>query len=414
MATIKLSILRHKPSVDGTYKIRVALCHHGETKYIATRFSVDSVSQFRDCMVVKRPDASAVNQKLRTILSSYQDALDAAGDVSMYTCRQVRDILVSRNRVASAPTFQSVCQDYISELRNSGRDSYAKLLEANLKNFTRFTHGEFLISEITPEIIINYDRYLRQHTAMNDTSIGMAMSRTRTIINRAIKRMIVKYDTHPFINYSIKSAPVREVDLSLRSFNKIRLLSSKEKRINVARDLFMLSFYLGGMNLADIVSIDFKNRTHIEYQRKKSRNMTNTDNLISIPIIPEAREIISRWIGRNGRLDFGYKFTYENFSRYITRSLAAIRDELSIDEKLVFYSARKSFSQFAYDLGIPDGIIDYCLGHSDKSRGVIRHYTKVKQKQAEMCISRVADYVKDPKKYEAYIELRQDIMLFQR
>ena len=94
-----------------------------------------------------------------------------------------------------------------------------------------------------------------------------------------------------------------------------------------------------------------------------------------------------------GRLDFGYKFTYSNFSRYISRSLVSLAEELSINQKIVYYSAHKTFAQFASELGIPDGVIDYCLGHSDKSRG---NYTKVKQKQAEIAINRVIDYVNNP------------------
>lgn len=88
-----------------------------------------------------------------------------------------------------------------------------------------------------------------------------------------------------------------------------------------------------------------------------------------------------------------------------------MRKSLEINSTVCFYSARKTFAQFASELGIPDGVIDYCLGHSDKSRGVIRYYTKVKQKQAEIAINRVIDYVNNPEKYKDYIEMKADIMM---
>lgn len=132
--------------------------------------------------------------------------------------------------------------------------------------------------------------------------------------------------------------------------------------------------------------------------------------MIAIPDI--ARPIIKEWMNHNtGKLDFGYKFSYSNFSRYLTRSIAKLAEELNIKEKVVYYSARKTFAQFASELGIPDGVIDYCLGHSDKSKGIIRFYTKVKQKQAEIAINRVIDYTNDPEKYKDYIEMRADIMM---
>ena len=188
---------------------------------------------------------------------------------------------------------------------------------------------------------------------------------------------MIHYSVHPFMNYTIPSSPVREVDISLEAFNKIRLAEPKEKKFRVAHDLFCLSFYLGGINLIDLLQIDFKDRETIEYVRAKSRNTTQGVKVISFTIPEPAKEIITRWLNRNtGRLDFGYKFSYPNFSRYLTRSLVALAEELGITEKVVYYSARKSFAQYASEIGIPDGIIDYCLGHSDKSKGVIRYYTK--------------------------------------
>lgn len=217
---------------------------------------------------------------------------------------------------------------------------------------------------------------------------------------------------HPFINFKIPASPVREVDISLEAFNKIRAAQFKEKKYRMAHDLFCLSFYLGGINLIDLLNIDFRNRTVLEYVRKKTDTTTQGLKTISFTIPEEAQAIIKTWINRNtGRLDFGYKFSYPNFSRYLTRSLAALAKELGIIEKVVYYSARKSFAQYASEIGIPDGIIDYCLGHSDKSKGVIRYYTKVRQKQADMAISRVIDYVNNPEKYKEYIELRSDIMM---
>lgn len=240
----------------------------------------------------------------------------------------------------------------------------------------------------------------------------MMMSRTRTIINRGIKQLVVRYEVHPFANYSIESSPVRELDITLDSFNKIRSATPKEKRLRVARDLFCLSFYLGGINLIDLLEVDFKNKEVIEYFRTKSRNTKQGDKKIVIAIPEAARPIIKEWMNRNtGKLDFGYKFSYSNFSRYLTRSIAKLVEELNITEKVVYYSARKTFAQFASELGIPDGVIDYCLGHSDKSKGVIRFYTKVKQKQAEIAINRVIDYVNNPEKYKDYIEMKADIMM---
>lgn len=411
MATLSLTLFKAKVLKDGSHKIRIAVRHKHETCYIITRFIVEE-NQFKNGQVVKRPDAAFINTKLRLMMNEYQERLDRISNQNLYTCSQLKDILMNSAVAKESSTFQDVCRKYISELEEEGRKSYASLLERNNRYFTEFTKGDILLSDITPVLIEGYSRFLKVKKGVGDTTLGMMMSRTRTIINRGIKRQLVKYDVHPFLNYSISASKVREVDLSIETFNKIRLAHPDERKLRVAHDLFCLSFYLGGINLIDLLQVNFKGTDTLEYVRVKTRNTVVGTRTISFSIPEPAKVIIDRWMNRNtGRLDFGYKFSYPNFSRYITRSLTTLSKNLGITEKVVYYSARKSFAQYASEIGIPDGIIDYCLGHSDKSKGVIRYYTKVRQKQADMAISRVIDYVDNPEKYKEYIELRSDIMM---
>lgn len=411
MATLSLTLFKAKVLKDGSHKIRIAVRHKHETCYIITRFIVEG-NQFKNGQVVKRPDAAFINTKLRLMMNEYQERLDRISNQNLYTCRQLKDILMNSAVAKESSTFQDVCRQYISELEEEGRKSYASLLERNNRYFTEFTKGDILLSDITPVLIEGYSRFLKVKKGVGDTTLGMMMSRTRTIVNRGIKRQLVKYDVHPFLNYSISASKVREVDLSIETFNKIRLAHPGERKLRVAHDLFCLSFYLGGINLIDLLQVNFKGTDTLEYVRVKTRNTVVGTRTISFSIPEPAKVIIDRWMNRNtGKLDFGYKFSYPNFSRYVTRSLTTLSKNLGITEKVVYYSARKSFAQYASEIGIPDGIIDYCLGHSDKSKGVIRYYTKVRQKQADMAISRVIDYVDNPEKYKEYIELRSDIMM---
>lgn len=412
MATLKLTIVKAKSLKDGRHKIRVAVCHRHETCYIVTNFIIDSESQFKNGQVVKRPDASFMNMRLRNLLNEYQQKLDSVKHQGLYTCVQLKNVLVNSYLDEDLLTFQAMSAAYEKELKESGSVGYAKMLERNCRYFTEFCRGDILLADITPEMIENYSRFLRVKKGVGDTTNSMMMRNTKTIINRGVKKRIVKYEVHPFVDFQISAAPVRQVDLPLEVFNKIRMAEPTEKRFRVAHDLFCLSFYLGGINLVDLLQIDFRKREVLEYVRSKSRSTTNGKNVISFTIPDPAKDIIKRWMNRNtGRLDFGYKFSYSNFSRYLSRLLDSFARSLGITDKVVYYSARKSFAQYASEIGIPDGVIDYCLGHSDKSKGIIRYYTRVRRQQADMAIQRVIEYVNNPELYKEYVELRQDIMM---
>lgn len=406
MATLKLTILKAKKLKDGRHKIRIALCHKQETSYIITRFEIDDESQFKNGQVIKRSDASIINMKLRNLLNLYQDRLDKIVNIKLYNCTQLKNMILNEKEDEdNTKTFQSICTEYISQLNSLGRLGYAKLLKATNVDFTKFTNGEIMLKDITPSVIEKYSNYLHKKKLSNAT-IGISMRNIKTIINLSIKKRITKYDVHPFIDYKIPSSDSRENDISIDSLNKIRFAVIKEKNLRVARDLFCLSFYLGGMNLIDLLSVDLSG-CEVSYIRIKSKNTTTKPNITTLPIHDEAKKIIKNWITKSGKLDFGYKFSYQNFSRYVSRNIKVLCNRLDIKENIVFYSARKSFAQVASEIGISDAVIDYCLGHSDKKRGVIRFYSKVRKQQAAIAINRIIEYINNPEQYNDIINMKK-------
>lgn len=408
MATLSLTIFKAKALKDGRHKIRIALRHKHETTYIVTRFII-SENQFKNGQVVKHPEASAINRKLRNILDDLQEKLDSIKHLELYSCRQIKEI-ISTDNLSDEQTFSSACSNFVDYLKSEGRDSYALSIERVGRYFRDFARGDILLSDLTPSLVQNFAAFIRKRK-VTETTVNTMLAQMKSVINRAIREWNISYDIHPFVTTRISAAPIRKLDLTVQSFNKIRESSPEKRKLIMARDLFCLSFYLGGMNLIDIMQTDFR-KDVLEYSRSKTKGRMQSDSVITFTIPSQAREIICRWMDkRTGKLDFGYKFTYHNFSQYVTYSLGDLAEELNIDERVTFYSARKSFAQYDSEIGIPDGIIDYCLGHSDKSKGVIRYYTKVRQKQADMAISRVIDYVNNPEKYKEYIELRSDIMM---
>ena len=416
MTTLTPVIFKAKKLKDGSHKIRIAVRHKSITSYIVTRFVVEE-NQFKNGQVIKRPDASVLNKKIRLLLDEYQERLDAIRNPNLYTCSQLKNMIVCTEN--EEVTFQKVSDDFLKELKTENRKSYYLSIERVSRYFVEFTQGDIKyletqgdinLSDITPQVIQNFTSFIRKR-GVKEVTVSTLMAQLKSIINRAIRSQLVSYPIHPFVSTKIVSSPVRKLDLTLESFDRIRKSTPDRKKTMMAKDLFLLSFYLGGINLIDLMNIDFRG-DKIEYSRSKTKGRMQNDCIVSLTIPEEAKEIINRWmVKRTGKLDFGYKFTYHNFSQYVTYSLQKLAEETGIDERISFYSARKTFAQFASEIGIPDAVIDYCLGHSDKNKGIIRYYTKVRQKQADMAIKRVIDYVSNPDKYKEYIEMKNDIMM---
>ena len=397
MATIKFAVLKHTKAKDGTYKIRISIGHKSETHYIVTPYSVNALSEFDNGIVVRVPNAHEINIKLRNLLNDYEERLERIPSPDDYNCKQLRDLLKSMRPHSSTATFQQVSEQYQKELIEDGRGSYAGMLQNSLRLFFEFTGGDVFLSEISTITISEFERWLKRK-GVSQTYISMTLSMTRTIINRAIRMQLVTYNVHPFTYWKRPADPERELDISVEDMRAIRDVQPRLKKQRIARDIFMLSYYLGGINLIDLLDIDFRDVTVLEYTRHKSRNMKLSDKRISFTLQPEAKEIIHKWINRNtGKLDFGYKFSYKNFLAYITRSIKSLAKDIDIQDykKVCYYTARKSFVQHGFDLGVSLEVLEYCIGQSVKNNRPIFNYLKIMRRHADVAFRIILDNLAD-------------------
>lgn len=393
MATIKLAVLKHTKAKNGTYKIRISIGHKSETHYIVTPYSVNALSEFDNGIVVRVPNAHEINIKLRNLLNDYEERLERIPSPDDYNCKQLRDLLKSMRPHSSTATFQQVSEQYQKELIEDGRGSYAGMLQNSLRLFFEFTGGDVFLSEISTITISEFERWLKRK-GVSQTYISMNLSMTRTIINRAIRMQLVTYNIHPFTYWKRPADPERELDISVEDVRAIRDSQPRLRKHIVARDIFMLSYYLGGINLIDLLDIDFRDVTVLEYTRHKSRNMKLSDKRISFTLQPEAKEILQKWINRNtGKLDFGYKFSYKNFLAYITRAIKSLAKDIDIQDykKVCYYTARKSFVQHGFDLGVSLEVLEYCIGQSVKNNRPIFNYLKIMRKHADVAFRMILD-----------------------
>lgn len=395
MTTIKLAVLKHTRAKDGSYKIRISIGHKSETHYIVTKYSVTSLSHFQNGQVINQPDAPAINIKLRQLLTDYDERLEKIADPDRYTCQQIRDILKDMRPHQAGMTFCQLAEMTIQDMIKDGRTTTAKMRRQQMEKFKDFAGGDMLIEAITPRTIADYSRWLHNQGA-SDAYEGMQLTMVKTIINRAIRDGLIRYDIHPFAYYKTTTPEPRELDISVEDTRKIRDFQTVYKGERKARDLFMLSYYLGGINLIDLLAYDFRDKEMLEYIRTKTRNKKKTNRTVSFSIPDEAKPIIAKYMNRKtGRLDFGAKGSYDTFKNILTRDIKRIAKKAGIKEwkRCCYYTARKSFVQHGFDLGISLEVLEYCIGQSMKSDRPIFNYLKIMRRHADEAIRKIIDNI---------------------
>lgn len=391
MATLSLTVFKAKQLANGKHKIRIAVRHHHETAYIITPYIIDDISQFKNGNVIKRYDADVMNVQLRTLMNKYQKILDDIYNIGALSAKDLKNTILSYHKTDDNITIGKICDNYVKELKEDGRIGYAELIERCGKYFIEFSKGDVPAKSITPVTVSNFERFLRNKKKLNQTTTGMYLTRLRVLTNLGKKRYFVKQDINPFQDCIIPQPMERNIDISIEQFRKLKSYSGKCRIEKIAKDLWFLSFYLGGINLIDLLKIDFSVSDQIEYVRTKTKNTKRGDKRIEISIPAEAKLIIDKYVSKSGILNFGYNFSYGNFNRYIGRTLRKIGKELGI-KRLCYYSARKTFVQYGFELGIPLEVLEYTIGQSMKQNRPIYNYIRIMRKHADEAIDKIIKF----------------------
>ena len=387
MATLKAVILPTKKLKDGTHKIRIAVSHLQDTRYIVQNLTVDKTSQFRNGKVVGRPDSALMNAKINAELDKLQSVLDRI-DPDLYTCAQLKDFLVANSKPSSVTISQAGNEHIEKQKKKTTRDSYSRTLRYFIKAV-----GDIPMEIITSQTIEDFDEYMYKKK-LSDTTRAIHLRQLKAFITTQIERGNITYKVKPFYDVVIPDSAERELDITPDEFKAIRDIELKAKHHRVARDLFCLSFYLGGMNLIDLMQINFKNTDTISYVREKTSATKKGGRQIVFTIPDEAKPIIKEWMGRNGKLDFGYKYAYKNFRNYTGARLKEVVELAGIDKRVVFYSARKSFVQHGFELGVSLEVLEYTIGQSMKKNRPIFNYVRIMKDHADKAIRKILDNLK--------------------
>lgn len=203
----------------------------------------------------------------------------------------------------------------------------------------------------------------------------MRLRDIRAVFNFAIDEEMT--DLYPFRKFKIKSTPTMKRSLSaddIRMIATMPLLPWQEEY----RDVFMLIFYLIGINIVDLFSLTHENvqNGRIVYTRRK------TKRIYSIKIEPEAQEILERRKGTTHLIDVADRYKdHTNFTSRFNKALKTF-GTWEVDEHhkqkvrykpywdfLSSYWARHSWATIAYnDCNIPVDVISQALGHSMGNR----------------------------------------------
>ena len=290
-----------------------------------------------------------------------------------------------------SPSFFRIARQYQAE-RSNGTSA---IIDNTLSAVKRFSPSEELrIDQITEPWLMDFEAFRRKEGVSVNT-ISINLRDIRTLYNYAIAKGYAEYEKYPFRRFRIKKEPSRKRALSVEQLINLRDYPVEPHQARY-RDMFMLSFYLMGINIGDLLRAGKPENGRLHYRRAK------TKKLYDILITPEAQNIIDRYAGKEKLLDittdsrhFIHRMNLE-LQRIGTvnrsgRGGKKIRNPLF--PGLTSYWARHSWATIAASMDIPIDVIGRALGHSDGAHSTTWIYVDFEQQKIDDACLKVSSYV---------------------
>lgn len=365
MATVSAVILKHHKKQDGTWNVKIRISHQGSSSYIDTQLFASR----SDCDTKIRLKKVFIDNYLTSTVNDYRKKLNELGPKLEYlTAAEIKEYIVKSDEVIDLFAYGD---KYIEQLIQEGRETTYSRRKSNLKKFKLYTGKKtFSPALLTSKMVKEYEAYLFK-CGYKSVTVTNNISDLRAIFNKAKAEYndeehgIIRIHNSPFSIYKMPKAVVsRKKALDVETLKKIRDAELPMLHDRIARDLFMLSFYLCGTNATDFYSslID-PNIKRFEYNRNKTKEKRIDSAFISIKVIPEAKPLVKNIAGM---IQKRYATTRGLNNRLSETLRNDLMREISGVDGLTFYHARHSFATLARRAGFSRDDVAAALNHKQR------------------------------------------------
>lgn len=251
-------------------------------------------------------------------------------------------------------------------------------------------------TDITASWLKDFDSWMSKTCSTNTRSIHLR--NIRAVFNDAIDEDVIEQNFYPFRKFKIKRETTQKRSLSLDELKILRDFKC-EPHQEKYRDIFMLIFYLIGINMVDLVNLKSIEKGRVEFKRAK------TGRLYSIKVESEAQKIIDKYKGKNYLLNV--LDSYSNHLDFLKKTNTHLKqigeckivprkngrpgkkEYTGIYPNLTTYWARHTWATLAASIDIPKETIAAALGHGGNTTTDI--YIDFDQKKVDAANRKVID-----------------------
>ena len=400
MLTIKAEIKRSELKVDGTYNVKIRFTLDRKVKRLSTNLFVTQQDLTKS---LKFKEDTSIKREIDRLVLYYRElCLKLQLDQNHYSLDEIIEFLNGEQEKQQTIDFIKFSREWIASTTIKGAPNYTTAINA----LVRFVGKEELdINLITLDFLEQFKAFLigerdartkklmqQGKRVTSNRTLSLYLVSIKKLFNEA-KRKFNKKDKNlilipnsPFEDFKIpKQEATRKRAIPADIIKKVWKLPYKDMkkgykstcRYNLAKDCFILSFCLIGINSADLYNATEMRGNTIIYNRTKTkaRRLDGAKMMVDIPKI--VQPLIDKYKDSTGKRLFNFYQYYgdeKTFNKAINYGLKEIGAILEVDD-LEYYAARHSWATIALNkVGIDKYIVHAALNHIDDSMKVTDIY----------------------------------------
>lgn len=393
MANYKFMLLEYNVGKGGKTAVTLRVTKDRKRKYIKTGLfaTPEQWNETNDRFITDKkivPKYKEYNAKLSEIETRVNAVFrDFEIEGIDWTLNQFEDAFVGHNSKGNVKDYFNTLITTLKETGHIGNSTcYSRTLHMLELFDSKFDKKVF--SEIDIKYVKAFNVYLQKRECKGNTR-KYYFKALRAVLNKAIQDKEASESTYPFGKGGFNVAALEEETakryLPYEDMNKLKHTQVKSSAQELARRLFLFSYYCYGISFIDAALltknniIRYNGGNYIVYKRNKTKEAKKVKP-IQIKITPEIQELMD-WFSTNTILveDYllpivsipGYKgeqlynHIRSRFGRN-NKNLANLAQTLGItDMKLTSYVSRHTMAMTLQDNQVPREVISQILGHSD-------------------------------------------------
>lgn len=400
MLTIKAEVQRDKQRSDGTYNVKVRFTQDRKVKRLSSSLFVTSKDLTKS---FNFKEGTTVKKEVDKLINTYQEKCAKLQlEVNHYTLDDILAFLKSDREQTQPIDFILFCKEWLETTDIKGKKNYQSALNSFISYLGK---GHLKTDEVTSQLLNGFKAHLnlkREKQVLqlqkqgkripSNRIVSLYLGSIRHLFNEAKKKYndydknIILIPHSPFEHIEVpKQEATRKRALTAEVINQILMLpyicnaNGKERNcpFNLAKDCFILSFCLMGMNSVDLHSCDEIEENVITYYRSKTTGRRLDKAKMKVSILPILSSLIKKYKDYTDKKVFRFYQMYNtanNFNRAINAGLKEIGKLLKVDD-LEFYAARHSWATIALNkVGIDKYTVHSALNHVDEAMKVTDIY----------------------------------------